>query len=192
MDQLLHLFEHYGLWGLFFLSFIEAFISPLLPDVMLIPMVLATPEEAIYYSSIATVASVLGGFIGYGIGIKFGQPALKKFVPLRYTAKIEHWFSTYGGWAIFFAALAPIPYKFVCIAAGTFRTNIFVFLIASIFGRGKRFLLIGILVFYYGPGALEILDRIPDKWILTGLGLLTAGATMLYYLKYRRRSHNNT
>lgn len=190
MEQILHFFEHYGLWGLFFLSFIESFISPILPDLMLIPMVLSSPEKAISYSAIATIASVLGGFVGYGIGMKFGHCALVKFIPKRYVDKIEHWINKYGGWAIFVAALAPIPYKFVCIAAGTFRINLFVFFLASLLGRGKRFLLIGILVFYYGPEALDILDRIPDKWILIGLISLATAASVLYYREYRRQSQN--
>jgi membrane protein YqaA with SNARE-associated domain len=191
MEQILHFFENYGLWGLFFLSFLESFISPILPDIMLIPMVLSMPEEAIYYSAIATLASVLGGFIGYGIGSEFGQLALKKYVPPRHTETIERWIKTYGGWAILLGALAPIPYKFVCIAAGTFRTNILVFLIASILGRGKRFLLLGILIFYYGPKALDILDRIPDRWILIVLGSIVTSAAALYYLRYRRQLQSN-
>lgn len=190
MEQLLHFFENYGLGGLFLLAFMESFISPILPDLMLIPMVLAAPDEAIYYSLIATLASVLGGFVGYGIGNKLGQPAINKFVPLRYAEKIRQWFSTYGGWAIFFAALAPIPFKFVTIAAGAFRTNLLVFFLASVFGRGKRFLLIGILVHYFGPESLDVLNLIPDYWIMAGLVFLIIAGLFIYYRKHRRQAQN--
>ena len=190
MEQLLHFFEYYGLWGLFLLAFMESFISPILPDLMLIPMVLSAPEEAIYYSTITTLASVLGGLVGYGIGNRFGQPAINKFVPFRYTEKIKQWFNAYGGWAIFFTALAPIPFKFVSIAAGAFRTNMLVFIIASVLGRGKRFLLIGILVHYFGPESLDVLNLIPDNWILAGLVLLTIAVMFVYYRRHRRQSQN--
>jgi len=189
MEQLLHFFEYYGLWGLFLLAFMESFISPILPDLMLIPMVLAAPEEAIYYSAITTLASVLGGLVGYKIGNRFGQPAINKFVPVRYAEKIKQWFGEYGGWAIFFAALAPIPFKFVSIAAGAFRASMPVFLFASVLGRGKRFLLIGILVHYFGPESLDVLNLIPDNWILAGLVLLTIAVLFICYQRYRRQTH---
>lgn len=183
MDQFLQFLESYGVWGLFLISFLESFISPILPDVMLIPMVLAEPEKALYYSSIATAASVGGGFIGYGIGNRFGTLALHKFVPPRHSEKIETWFTKYGGWAIFFASLAPIPYKFVSISAGTFRTNLLVFFFASILGRGKRFLLVGIIVHYLGPEALNIFQQVPTHWLLAAIVLCAAGAGLYYYKK---------
>lgn len=187
MEQIIGFFENYGIWGLFFISFIESFISPILPDVMLIPMMLAAPDKAVYYSAVVTAASVVGGFIGYGIGARFGQLALNRFVPAQYTEKIKYWFDRYGGWAIFLAAMAPIPYKFVCISAGTFRTNMLVFTIASVLGRGKRFLLLGILFHYYGPEALRMLNLIPEQWILLGLLAAAVALAALYYVKYSRR-----
>ena len=126
MEQFIPFFQNFGLAGLFILSFIESFISPILPDLMLIPMALAQPEKAIMYSVVATVGSVLGGFVGYGIGMKFGIPVMKRFVPQQQADKIHGWIENYGGWAIFLAALAPIPYKFASISAGVFRINMVV------------------------------------------------------------------
>lgn len=166
MEQLLAFFQSYGAVGLFIISFIESFISPILPDLLLIPMALAAPEQAIYYSVIATVASVLGGIIGYFIGIRLGLPVLQRYAPAKHIETIHNWLERYGGWAIFMAALAPIPYKFISISAGVFRVNIVVFLIASILGRGKRFLLEGILIFYYGPQAVELISRYSNNFII--------------------------
>jgi len=166
LEQLLAFFQSYGAVGLFIISFIESFISPILPDLLLIPMALAAPEQAIYYSVIATVASVLGGIIGYFIGIRLGLPVLQRYAPAKHIETIHNWLERYGGWAIFMAALAPIPYKFISISAGVFRVNIVVFLIASILGRGKRFLLEGILIFYYGPQAVELISRYSNNFII--------------------------
>ncbi len=166
MEQLLLFFEHYGAVGIFFISFIESFISPILPDLLLIPMALADMEKAIYYSAIATLGSVLGGIIGYFIGNKLGLPVLEKYAPAKHVETIHDWLERYGGWAIFFAALAPIPYKFVSISAGVFRVNMMVFLFASIIGRGKRFLLEGILIFYYGPSAVELIKAYSHNFIV--------------------------
>lgn len=166
MEQLLIFFQSYGTVGLFIVSFIESFISPILPDLLLIPMALSAPEKAIYYSVIATTASVLGGIVGYFIGDKLGLPVLQKYAPARHVETIHNWLERYGGWAIFIAALAPIPYKFTSISAGVFRVNMVVFLIASVIGRGKRFLLEGILIFYYGPRAIELITYYSNNFIM--------------------------
>ncbi|MCC5466027.1 YqaA family protein [Pelosinus baikalensis] len=166
MEQLIVFFQNFGVLGLFIISFIESIFSPILPDLLLIPMALSVPEKAIYYSIIATVGSVLGGIIGYFIGNKYGIIAVKKYVPNKYVEKISGWLEQYGGWAIFLAALAPIPYKFVSISSGVFRINMVVFLIASVFGRGKRFLLEGILIFYYGPQAIELIKTYSNAFMI--------------------------
>ncbi len=54
--------------GLFAISFAESSFFPVPPDVMLAPMVLARPERAFLYAGLCTVASVLGGLLGYAIG----------------------------------------------------------------------------------------------------------------------------
>lgn len=166
MEQLALFFQSYGTVGLFFISFIESIFSPILPDLILIPMALSVPEKAIYYSMIATIASVLGGIVGYFIGNKLGVPVLQKYVPAKHVERIQNWLERYGGWAIFFAALAPIPYKFISISSGVFRVNMVVFLLASVIGRGKRFLLEGILIFYYGPRAIEMIQNYSNNFII--------------------------
>jgi len=166
VEQLIAFFQNFGVVGLFIISFIESIFSPILPDLLLIPMALSTPEKAIYYSVIATTGSVLGGIIGYFVGNKYGILAVKKYVPDQYVVKISSWLEQYGGWAIFLAALVPIPYKFVSISSGVFRINMVVFLVASLFGRGKRFLLEGILIFYYGPKALELIKTYSNTFMI--------------------------
>ncbi|MDF2634265.1 MAG: associated protein [Pelosinus sp.] len=166
MEQFISFFQNFGVLGLFIISFIESIFSPILPDLLLIPMALSIPEKAIYYSVIATTGSVLGGIVGYFVGNKYGVLAVKKFVPNKYVEKISGWLDQYGGWAIFLAALAPIPYKFVSISSGVFRINMVVFLAASIFGRGKRFLLEGILIFYYGPQAIDLIKTYSNTFMI--------------------------
>ena len=49
-------------------SFAESSFFPIPPDVMLAPMVLTRPDKAWRYAAICTLASVLGGLLGYAIG----------------------------------------------------------------------------------------------------------------------------
>ncbi len=191
MEQLVAFFQNFGVAGLFVISFIESIFSPILPDLLLIPMALSAPEKAIYYSVIATTGSVLGGIIGYFVGNKYGILAVKKFVPDHYVVKISNWLEQYGGWAIFLAALAPIPYKFISISSGVFRINMVVFLVASFFGRGKRFLLEGILIFYYGPKALELIKTYSNTFMIgitLFIVLLVVGVGVMRKLPQRKVS----
>lgn len=187
MEQLIAWLESYGLAGLFIISFVESFISPVLPDVLLIPMALADPSQAIYYSIVATGASVLGGFVGYGIGFRLGIPIMKKVVPPQHVDTIHGWLEKYGGWAIWMAAMAPIPYKFTSITAGVFKVNLFVFTVASILGRAKRFLIEGILIYYYGDQAVELIARYTQDFLHGFLILVALGIAYFVWRKYRSK-----
>lgn len=189
-EPIIQFFQQYGLVGLCVLAFLEAFISPVLPDVLLIPLALAAPEQAVKYSVLATLASVTGGFVGYSIGDRFGIPVLRRFVPTRHTEKIKTWLELYGGWAVFIAAMAPIPYKFTSIAAGTFRVGWLTFFLASLLGRAKRFVIIGVLIWLYGQSAMNLLERCMNNVFL--LGTLGIGGVVAILVLWRWRGRRKT
>ena len=189
LEQIVSLLQQYGIFGLFILSFCESVFSPILPDIMLIPMALAVPEQAIYYSLVATGASVLGGVVGYGVGHRFGPPLVKKYVSPEHAARIHSLIDRYGGWAVWIAAMAPIPYKFVCISAGSFRVHYGIFLIASFFGRAKRFLLEGILIYFYGPTAVRLINEYSTTSLYIFGGLIAALVIGYWLRGYFRRKH---
>lgn len=189
MEDFFSYLQALGVPGLLIISFLESFISPILPDILLIPLALSNPANAITYAALATLCSVLGGFIGYYIGQRWGIDLFHRKVPEKYTKRIEYWIGRYGGWAIFFASLAPIPYKFISISAGVFQVNWFVFTIASIFGRAKRFMLIGILIYFYGEKAVALSKEYSDN-MLWGFGIFIVAAYISWkvyqYVKNRQ------
>lgn len=176
----------WGLYGLVVAAFTESFISPILPDIVLLPLMLAKPSDAIFLGMIATLVSVAGGFVGYGIGYKLGAPAARKIIPEKYLAKIEDTLRENAKWAIFFAALAPIPYKFVSISAGAFRINFTIFVLISLVARGKRFILPGAIIYFFGPSAQAILMEYSGEAMWIGLIVLLI-CTLVYYWYRRRR-----
>lgn len=188
MDDIIVLFLGWGLFGLVIAAFTESFCSPILPDVILLPLAIAQPENAIYYGGIATIASVLGGFIGYGIGYKIGLPAAQKMIPVKYQDKIQGFVDNNAKWAVFLAAIAPIPYKFTSITAGALKINLSLFFVMSLLGRGKRFLLEGILIYYYGAQAEHIFTQHSKEVVLVSLGIVVVIAAGLYLAKRYRRS----
>jgi membrane protein YqaA with SNARE-associated domain len=59
----------YGIYGLALNSFVEAIFFPIPPDVFLIALCAANPENAFFYALIATLFSTLGGVAGYYVGL---------------------------------------------------------------------------------------------------------------------------
>ncbi len=62
------------------LSFAESSFFPIPPDVMLAPMTLANPDKAWNFAALTTIASVIGGLLGYLIGLfafDFVEPLLQ-------------------------------------------------------------------------------------------------------------------
>ncbi|MFQ3207861.1 MAG: membrane protein YqaA with SNARE-associated domain [Glaciecola sp.] len=128
---------------------------PIPPDVMLAPMALSQPQKAWRFALTTTVASVIGGILGYLLGYfafeSFIQPVV---VDMGYQDKLAHatlWFKEYGVWVVFLAGFSPIPYKVFTISAGFLHMALIPFIIASTIGRGMRFFLVAALMKYGGP-----------------------------------------
>jgi len=160
---------------LFGIAFAESSFFPIPPDLYLMPVVAKNRIKWWSYAFITTIASVLGGLFGYFIGWALFETIGKALVSL-YSLQDElvlvgKFFNENAFLSIFTAAFTPIPYKVFTIAAGLFNLNLFVFIIASILGRGLRFFIvaffmklfgqkIGELAFKYfniGSGALAVL-----------------------------------
>ena len=159
MDFLIPYLSHYGVVGLFVMALAESVFSPVMPDLLLIPLAIANPQNAIYYGLVATVASVLGGLAGYAIGKAYGLPVIKRFIPVRYVDQVRLLAERYGAWAIYIGTLLPIPYKVITLTAGMCRIRLPIFILASVIGRAKRFLLEGVLIYYLGPQAMTLLEK---------------------------------
>ena len=112
-------------------SFIESSVFPIPPDVILIPMVLSERTKAWIYAGIATVASVLGGLLGYVIGAflfdAVGQPLLQFYGYSDKFADFAARYNEWGAWIVFIAGVTPFPYKVITIASGATALNVWVF-----------------------------------------------------------------
>lgn len=143
-----------ALTWLFIISFIESSFFPIPPDIMIIPMVLATPKQAYKIAGIAMIASVLGGWFGYFIGVYgfelIARPLLEFYGYMKQFGEFENYYHQYGAWIVFGAGITPFPYKIITIASGVVRLDLVVFTIASIVARGMRFYFIAWLLKRYG------------------------------------------
>lgn len=143
-------------------SFVESSFFPIPPDVLLIPMVLADRTRWLRIATICTVASVLGAFLGYAIGMflyeAIGQPILAFYGKEDAFDRISEWYNTWGGWGVLFAAVTPFPYKVLTIFSGATGLNFIIFTVVSIIGRGFRFFLVAWLLQRYGPPIRDFIE----------------------------------
>lgn len=171
-------------WFLATLSFAESSFFPIPPDVMLAPMSMARPEQAMRLASITTLASVAGGVLGYLIGMLGLELVLPLIVEAGYMpayALAQSWFTQWGFWVVLVAGFSPIPYKVFTIAAGAMAIAWLPFLLASIIGRGARFYLVAGLLAWGGPRLEPLLRRYMERigWASVALLILVVLAFSL-------------
>lgn len=164
------------------ISFAESSFFPIPPDVMLGPMVLANRNKAFVYAGICTIASVLGGLLGYAIGLwlePVGQTILRLFGHPEGQAEFERWFEQWGLAVILIKGLTPIPYKLVTITAGLAHFDLFTFVWASIVTRGARFFMVAAILKYFGEAMLKEFERRLNLYSVLLLILLVGGIVAL-------------
>lgn len=169
-------------WYLGGMSFAESSFFPIPPDVMLAPMSLAQPDQAWRFAGITTVASVLGGLLGYAIGaLAFAslEPWLQasRYWDAYQTALA--WFGEWGVLAVFIAGFSPIPYKVFTIAAGVLSMALLPFTLASLVGRGSRFFLVAGLMRWGGARMEAELHKHIDRIGWATVALVAVGALLL-------------
>lgn len=165
-DWTLRLAAHkHAEWGLATVSFIESSIFPIPPDVLLVPMVLADRRKAWRLAIIATISSVIGGFLGYAIGYflfeAVGRPILEFYHVMDKYDSLKHSFDEWGAWIIIAKGWTPIPYKFLTITSGALHFDLAAFTIASVVSRGMRFFLVAALFWAFGPPIRAFVE----KWL---------------------------
>ena len=136
------------------MSAAESVFFPVPPDVMLAPMTLAQPGRWFRLAAVCTVASVLGGLIGYLLGafaLEVVWPWIEASGKAAVFVQIQQHFVHYGFWIVFLAGFTPIPYKVFTIASGAAGIGLIPFVLGSVVGRGGRFFLVTGLVAWGGP-----------------------------------------
>ena len=171
--------------ALFAISFAESSFFPIAPDVMLLPMVLADRKRAFLLAAWCTLASVLGGMLGYAIGAmlydSLGQWVIRVY---GYGESLEAFRAAYakwGAWIILIKGLTPIPYKLVTIASGFAGYNFAMFVVLSAITRGARFGIVAGLIYWFGEPIREFIEKRLELVMLAALGTIIAGFLLAHY-----------
>ncbi len=175
----------YGVWALILTAFSEASFFPVAPDTLLIPLSLSRPKKALWYATLSSIFSVLGGMLGYAIGIwlmdAVGMKILEFYGAVAEFEKVSALFNKYSGIAVATAGFTPIPYKVFTIAAGACRINFFIFVVASALSRGARFFLEAGLLALFGEKAKVLVEKYFNLLTIVFLILLVGGFVVVKF-----------
>ena len=169
-----------------FVSFTEAIIQPLPPDLVYLPMLYDAMDNkplVMWYFLVVTLTSVAGSYIGYLIGQRWGRQLLDRFAKTKHVEKLEALTTKYGTVGIFIAAFSPIPYKVFGWVAGMGEMDKRSFIAAGLVGRGMRFGLEALLIGIYGKAALDSINTFLDNEILIAVAMIFSG--LVIYLVWQ-------
>lgn len=186
-DRTMSLADHrYALWWLAAVSFVESSVFPIPPDVLMIPMILARPSRAWLIASVALVASVAGGLLGYAIGAMFyeslGQPILEAMGKGEAIEAFNHKFNDFGFWAVLGAGITPFPYKVITIMSGWTGMPLMTFLATSVLARALRFFIVAGLLRTFGSPIRDFIEQRLGLVFTVFIVLLFGGFFVLRYL----------
>ena len=170
-------------------SFVESSFFPIPPDVMVIPMVIAKKNDFFKIFLITTIFSVLGGILGYFIGVFFFDVGMQIMSFYSYEDKLtnlkNNLINSEGFYAwlgiLFLAGFTPLPYKVFTITSGLIGFNIAIFILISLVSRGLRFFIVSYLSYKFGDLFTQFMDKHGSKWF-TIVGILIVIIGILIYL----------
>ncbi|MFQ5894374.1 MAG: YqaA family protein [Nitrospinota bacterium] len=153
----------FGMPALAALAVAEAIFFPFPPDLLLAALCLSIPANAWRYAATCSAASVIGGMGGYAVGLLLletvGRPLIQFYGFSEQYLCIQDLYRRHDAWAVTIAGFTPIPYKVFAIAAGAFRIDLGVFILASALGRSARFFLLAALLHRFGYPIRRFIDR---------------------------------
>jgi len=153
----------HALWILAVVAFVESSFFPIPPDVLMIPMILARRDRAVIVATVALVASVLGGILGYAIGAlafeSIGRPILESLGKAGSMEEFNTRFNDLGFWPVLIAGVTPFPFKVITIMSGWTGLPLGLFVVTSIIARGLRFFLVAGLLWQFGAPIRDFIER---------------------------------
>jgi membrane protein YqaA with SNARE-associated domain len=182
---------HLGGWGLFSLGIVDAILfTPLANDVLLVALVSAHGDRAIYYAGMAAAGSLIGCAILETLSRKGGEAGLEKTMSKERIDWVKKKITTRAGWAVALACIMPPPFPFTPVIAGAAALQYprvkLLSIVAAV--RVVRFGVLAYLASRYGKHILKIAELPAVRWSVIGLIVLSiAGSAWTIWSKWKKR-----
>jgi membrane protein YqaA with SNARE-associated domain len=175
-----------GVWIMFGLAVAESSFFPIPPDIFLMALCIATPKRSFRHAAICTMGSVLGGAIGYGLGLFFmdtlGRPILDLYGLQGKYEVVQELYRNYDVLAVGAAGFTPLPYKIFTLTAGAFHLNFITFILVSLVSRAGRFFLVAAMIYRFGAPVRSFIERYFNLLSIVFLVLLVLGYIIIKQL----------
>ena len=175
----------YGIWALFFIAVAESSFFPIPPDVFLMVLCISVPRKSFRYAAVCAAGSVIGGAIGYGLGMGFmdtiGVKILEWYGLHDKYEVVQDLYRQYDALAVGAAGFTPLPYKLFTITAGAFKINFVTFMLMSILSRSARFFLVAAFIYKFGAPVRHFIERYFNILTILFFILLIGGFLVIKY-----------
>jgi membrane protein YqaA with SNARE-associated domain len=188
----LHVLAPLGIWGVFAIAFADSALLGMPVDAIVAYYVYQDHRRLLFYVLMASLGSVIGSIPLYIIGYLGGEKVLRKRITEERFLRIHRSFEEHEFWALMFPAMLPppLPFKIFVLGAAGFEMRFRDFVAAMFAGRFVRFLVLSLLVLWFGPqivGVLGTVFRQHIYWVLAAVGLGLLVWLLVWQRKRRRR-----
>ena len=181
-----------GIWGVFVIAFADSALLGMPVDFIVASYVYQDRHRMLLYVAMASLGSAVGSIPLYLIGYAGGEKVLRKRISEERFQKIHESFERNEFWALMFPGMLPppMPFKVFVLAAAVFEMKFRDFMVAIFAGRFVRFLMLSILVLWFGPPIISHFGGIfKQHWLLLSGAILELGLIVwLFALRTKRKS----
>jgi membrane protein YqaA with SNARE-associated domain len=181
-----------GIWGVFLIAFADSALLGMPVDAVVAAYVYRDRSHFLLYVAMASLGSALGSIPLYIVGYLGGEKVLRKRIPEERFLKIHKSFEEHEFWALMFPGMLPppVPFKIFVLGAAVFEMRFSHFLAAIFAGRFVRFLVLSVLVLWFGPQIVELFGGVVKRhWILVLCVIGAAGLLFWVLQRTRKRKH---
>ena len=181
-----------GIWGVFAIAFADSALLGMPVDAIVATYVYQDRKRLLFYVAMASLGSALGSVPLYLIGYLGGEKVLRKRISEEKFQKIHRSFEEHEFWALMFPGMLPppVPFKIFVLAAAVFEMKFRDFVAAIFAGRFVRFLVLSVLVLYFGPQIIGLVANLFKRHLPWVLAVIVA-VLLLWYLLRRSKARRS-
>jgi membrane protein YqaA with SNARE-associated domain len=188
-EWVLHVLAPLGIWGVFAIAFADSALLGMPVDAIVAYYVYQDHRRLLFYVLMASLGSVIGSIPLYIIGYLGGEKVLRKRITEKRFLRIHRSFEEHEFWALMFPAMLPppMPFKIFVLGAAVFEMRFRDFVAAMFAGRFVRFLVLSLLVLWFGPQIVGVLGAVFRQHIFGVLAAVALGLLVWLLLRWRKR-----
>jgi membrane protein YqaA with SNARE-associated domain len=187
---ILGLMKVLGIWGPFVIAFADSALLGMPVDFIVATYVYQDRKRLLIYITMASLGSALGSIPLYVVGYLGGEKVLRKRISEERFLKIHGSFERHEFWALMFPGMLPppMPFKIFVLGAAVFEMRFRDFLVAIFLGRFVRFLVMSVLVLWFGPQIVEVFGGVLKRHWISVVTVAILGACLWLIVRLWRRA----